>query len=340
MEGIKMVDLNGQYNNIKAEVDAAIQEVINSSAFINGPDGSSFTALQGDEVILPDFTFIATAEVVALLQLKPVFVDVDPDTFLIDTDKLKSAITKNTKAIIPVHLYGQCANMAEIVRIARENNITVIEDNAQAIGADIKIDDQWKKAGIVGNVGCTSFFPSKNLGCFGDGGAIFTNDDRLGEELACIANHGAKVKYYHDSVGVNSRLDTLQAAILSVKLQKLDEYIKARQEAAKQYDSLLKDLPDIKLPERVDYSTHVFHQYTLKVKKRDELKNFLSGKGIPSMIYYPVGMHNQIPYKMEGDFKVSDELCNSVLSLPMHTELTFGQQEYITDAIKEFYLKK
>lgn len=362
-----MVDLNGQYQKIKSEIDAAMQMVIDSSAFINGPQvgelkkelsdylnckyvipcANGTDALQialmalnlqpGDEVIIPDFTFIATAEVVALLKLKPVFVDVNPDTFLIDIDKFEKAITYQTKAVIPVHLYGQCANISEISRIAKQHNIFVVEDNAQAFGAEFNIEGEWCKAGTIADIGCTSFFPSKNLGCYGDGGAIFTNNDTLGKQISAIANHGAKVKYYHDIVGVNSRLDTLQAAILLVKLKYIDTYNELRRKAADHYDELLSDLKEVKTPRRVDYSTHVFHQYTLIVEKRDELKAFLAEKGIPSMIYYPVGMHNQNAYKTDGDFGVSDQLCKSVLSLPMHTELNRQEQEYIAQSIKEFY---
>jgi UDP-2-acetamido-2-deoxy-ribo-hexuluronate aminotransferase len=367
MDKIQMVDLHNQYKHIKPAVDDAIQDVINSSAFINGPQVKSFKsdlekylgckhvipcangtdALQialmalkvqpGDEVILPDFTFIATAEVIALLGLKPVFVDVDPDSFLVDIEQIESALSSKTKAIIPVHLYGQCANMDEIMKLAVPRGIAVIEDNAQAIGSDILSNGTWKKSGTIGHIGCTSFFPSKNLGCYGDGGALFTNDDKLAEEMACIANHGAKVKYYHEQVGMNSRLDTIQAAILQVKLKHLDTYCEARREAAKRYDTLLQDVNQVKIPCRVSHSTHVFHQYTLKVENRDDLKTYLASKAIPSMIYYPVGMHNQKAYKTSGKFKVSDELCRTVLSLPMHTELRIEQQEYIIDTIKEFY---
>lgn len=362
-----MVDLDGQYKKIKKEIDSAIQTVIDSSAFINGPQVGEFKkelatylnckyvipcangtdALQialmaldlqpGDEVIIPDFTFIATAEVVALLKLKPVFVDVDPDTFLLDIRKFEKAITSQTKAVIPVHLYGQCANIEEINKIARQHNIFVVEDNAQAFGAEIKVDGKWQKAGTVGDIGCTSFFPSKNLGCYGDGGAIFTNNDELGNRLASIANHGAKVKYYHDIVGVNSRLDTLQAAILSVKLKQLKNYNSLRRNAADNYDALLSEIEEVVTPRRVDYSTHVFHQYTIIAEKRDELKAYLAEKGIPSMIYYPVGMHNQKAYKTEGDYDNSDLLCKNVLSLPMHTELDITQQELIANTILEFY---
>lgn len=364
---IKMVDLNGQYLKIKNEIDTAIQEVIDSSAFINGSKVSQFKselsaylnckyvipcangtdALQialmalelqpGDEIIIPDFTFIATAEVAALLGLKPIFVDVDPDTFLLDIEHFKKAITPKTKAVIPVHLYGQCVNMEELIPIARAHGIFVVEDTAQAIGADVQVNDKWQKAGTIGNIGCTSFFPSKNLGCYGDGGAIFTNDEKLGSDIAAITNHGAKKKYYNDMVGVNSRLDSIQAAILSVKLKQLDNYNQLRNQAADIYDKLLQEIDEVKVPLRMENSTHVFHQYTLIVKRREELKEFLNRKNIPAMIYYPVGMHNQKPYKCHGDFNNSDMLCKSVLSLPMHTELTEKEQIYIADSIKEFY---
>jgi UDP-2-acetamido-2-deoxy-ribo-hexuluronate aminotransferase len=367
MSTIKMVDLYGQYQALKGSIDEAIQDVIESTAFINGPQVKQFQtelakyhncrhviacangtdALQialmaikaqvGDEIIVPDFTFIATAEVIALLGLKPVFVDVDPDTFQIDIEKLDKAITAKTRAIIPVHLFGQCANMEIIMKLAQKKNIFVIEDNAQAIGAEIKINGEWKKSGTIGHIGCTSFFPSKNLGCYGDGGAITTNDDKLAEEITSIANHGAKVKYYHDTIGVNSRLDTLQAAILLVKLKQLDAYSQARINAANYYDMGLATVQQISLPKRLEYSTHVFNQYTIKLEKRDELKNFLNSKGIPSMIYYPVGMHNQKVYKTDGDFRVSDKLCKTVLSLPMHTELKNDQQQYIVETIIEFF---
>lgn len=367
MDKIHMVDLFGQYKGIKSDIDEAIQNVIESSAFINGPQvkqlrselaayhnckhaitcANGTDALQialmaikaqpGDEVIVPDFTFIATAEVIALLRLKPVFVDVDPTTFLIDLEQTKKVITSKTRAIIPVNLYGQCANIEALMNLVEGTDITVIEDNAQAIGSDIFINGEKKKSGTIGHIGCTSFFPSKNLGCYGDGGALFTNNDSLAEEIACIANHGAKVKYYHDMVGVNSRLDTMQAAILLVKLRELDKYSAARQKAAAYYDKELEGISQIQTPKRVEYSTHVFHQYTLKVESRDELKDFLASKNIPSMIYYPVGMHKQKAYKTDGDFTNSDALCQSVLSLPMHTELRKEQQDFIIEAIKEFY---
>lgn len=362
-----MVDLQGQYLRLKKEIDQAIGEVIQSAAFINGPQVKDFAAklanylqckkvipcangtdaLQialmalklepGDEVIVPDFTFIATAEVIALLGLKPIFVDVDEETFLIDTEKLSQVISPKTKVIIPVHLYGQCANMEEIMNLAEKHKLYVIEDNAQAIGADVLYKGKWQKAGTIGHIGCTSFFPSKNLGCYGDGGALYTNDPVLAEEIACIANHGAKVKYYHEMVGINSRLDTLQAAILNVKLDNLDSFGQARRDAADLYDELLTGIMQIKTPKRVKHSTHVFHQYTLIVERRTELQAFLTSKGIPTMIYYPVGMHHQKAYKTDDILPVSDKLCQSVLSLPMHTELSADQQHYIAGAIKSFY---
>jgi UDP-2-acetamido-2-deoxy-ribo-hexuluronate aminotransferase len=367
MQAIQMVDLYNQYLRLKSDIDKSISEVLSGTAFINGPHVKQFKselesylkckhvipvangtdALQialmaldlksGDEVIVPDFTFIATAEVIALLNLKPVLVDVDPDTFNIVPEKIRKAITKRTKVIIPVHLYGQTADMNEIMSIAEQNSIYVVEDNAQAIGASADYRGAMLKAGTIGHIGCTSFFPSKNLGCYGDGGAIFTNDDKLAENMACIANHGAKVKYYHDIVGVNSRLDTLQAAILSVKLKNLDQFISERKKAAEYYDQMLESIEQIQIPKRASYSEHVFHQYTLKAERRDELKDFLASKKIPTMIYYPVGMHNQKAYKSSGDFKVSDALCKAVISLPMHTELSEEQQNYIVESIKEFY---
>lgn len=365
---LQMVDLYGQYKTIKEEIDQAIKDTIESCAFINGPQvkefkikfaeylnckhvitcGNGTDALQiammglrlskGDEVLVPNFTFVATAEAVALLGLQPVFVEVDQDNFLIDTNDLERKISPKTKAIIPVHLFGQCANMDEIMNIASEHNLKVIEDNAQAIGSDVLYHSNYFKSGSVGHVGCTSFFPSKNLGCFGDGGAICTNDDELGELFSSIANHGSKVKYYNDLVGVNSRLDTIQAAVLLVKLKYLDEFNQRRQQAAETYDKLLTEIPQVQIPKRVANSTHVFHQYTLKVEKRDELKNYLGEKGVPSMVYYPMGMHQQKPYKTEMQFDITDHLCKNVLSLPMHSELNTSDQEYIADTIKSFYI--
>ena len=367
MKKIQMVDLLGQYQHIKPEVDKAIQEVIVGSAFINGPDvkafrtelaeylnvanvitcGNGTDALQialmacglqpGDEVIVPDFTFIATAEVVAVLGLRPVFVDVDENTFTLDVEKTEAAITPKTKAIIPVHLYGQCADMERIMAIANEHKLFVIEDTAQSLGATYKINGEQKKSGTIGHIGCTSFFPSKNLGAYGDGGAMYTNDNELAEKIAMIANHGAKVKYYHDEVGVNSRLDTMQAAILRVKLAYLDVYNSKRQTAANNYTEYLKDIAQLSTPVLNTLSTHVFHQYTLKVERRDELKKHLQENGIPSMIYYPVPMHKQKAYACSGNFGISEKLCEQVISLPMHTELEKDQQEYICSKIAEFY---
>ncbi len=372
-----MVDLKTQYDKIKPEIDKAIQQVIDSAAFIKGPQikqfekelaydlninhvigcGNGTDALQislmaldlkqGDEVITPDFTFISTVEVIALLGLKPILVDVDPYTFNIQPEAIKKAITKKTKAIIPVHLFGQCANMDEIIKIAHENNLYIIEDAAQATGAEyITNDKKTKKAGAIGNIGCTSFFPSKNLACYGDGGAIFTNNNFLAEKIRTIANHGMKTKYYNDLIGVNSRLDTIQAAILTVKLKYLDGYNKARQAVANFYDKELIDIEGVHIPARASYSSHVFHQYTIRLDgiNRDNFKNFLQLKGIPSMIYYPVPLHRQKAFTYLGyqdkDFPVTEKLCKSVLSLPMHTELETSQLEYIIHCVKEFIRKE
>jgi dTDP-4-amino-4,6-dideoxygalactose transaminase len=373
MEKINMVDLKAQYLKIKDEVDKGIMEVIETTTFIKGPAvqkfqsnlekyldvkhvipcGNGTDALQvammalglkpGDEVITTSFTFIATAEVIALLGLTPVLVDVDPDTYNIDPNAIRKAITDKTKAIVPVHLFGQSAPMEEIMAIAKEHNLFVIEDNAQAIGADYIGDDgEKKKTGTIGHLGCTSFFPSKNLGAYGDGGAVFTNDDKLAEQLRAVVNHGMKVRYYHDYVGVNSRLDSIQAAILDVKLKHLDEYCDARRKAADFYDAAFANHPKLKTPSRYQKSTHVFHQYTLVTSDvdREALKEFLAAKGIPMMIYYPVPLHMQKAYMSdrysEGDFPVTERLSETVISLPMHTELTNEQLEYITSNVLEF----
>jgi dTDP-4-amino-4,6-dideoxygalactose transaminase len=367
MQKLKMVDLHGQYLRIKEEIDTAIQQVLDSTAFINGPQVSEFCsglaeylkvkhvigcangtdALQialmaldlkpGDEVISPDFTFISTVEVISLLHLKPVIVDVDPDSFTIDCYQVKKAIGSKTKAIIPVHLFGLCANIGELNQIAKEYNLALIEDSAQALGGTYNDGQMKGKAGTMGIVGCTSFFPSKNLGCFGDGGAIMTNDDTLAERLHSIANHGAKVKYYHDEIGVNSRLDTLQAAILSVKLKYLDDYVRARQKAALYYNQRLSGLDGITTPKIPSYTDHVYHQYTIQYSgNRDLLKKYLADKGIPTTVYYPVPMHAQKAFQAKGDFSVSDKLVKSVLSLPMHTELTTAQQDYICNCLETF----
>lgn len=373
MKKIQMVDLITQYEEIKSDVDTAIQEVITNAQFINGPYVKQFQqdlekylgvkhvipcangtdALQialmaldlkpGDEVITPSFTYIATTEVIALLRLTPVFVDVNEDDFCMNIDSLRAAITINTKAIVPVHLYGQAANMEEIMNVAREHNLTVIEDNAQAIGCDYTfVDGTKKKTGAIGHIGATSFFPSKNLGCYGDGGAIFTNDDKLADKMRMIANHGQSERYYHDVVGCNSRLDSIQAAVLCVKLKKLDQYIAARNKVAEYYDRELSKIPGITVPARNMYSNHVFHQYTMQLKgiNRDELNKFLAEKDIPSMIYYPVPGHKQ---KMFASFGLKDMilpatdlLTTKVLSLPIHTEMEEEQLAYICNAIKEF----
>lgn len=374
MRKIQMVDLQSQYYKIKADVDNAMLSVMNSAAFINGPEVKSFQneleqyldvkhvipcangtdALQialmalnleeGDEVITADFTFAATVEVIHLLKLKSVLVDVDYDTFTLDTDQLKAAITPKTKAIIPVHLFGQCANMEEILKIAKQHNLFVIEDNAQAIGAEYTFSDGTvRKSGTMGTMGTTSFFPSKNLGCYGDGGAIFTNDDELAHKLRGIANHGMYERYYHDEVGVNSRLDSLQATVLRKKLPLLDTYNEARRKAADYYDEAFAGNPHILTPKRAANSTHVFHQYTLRILngKRNELQEYLAEKEIPAMIYYPVALRKQKAYFQESndeDFKNTDRLLSEVISLPMHTELDDEQLKYITDAILEFFI--
>jgi UDP-2-acetamido-2-deoxy-ribo-hexuluronate aminotransferase len=371
MRPIQMVDLKLQYAKIKDQVDAGIREVIDNAAFINGPAVQAFAdelaryldvrrvipcangtdALQivmmalglepGDEVITPSFTYIATTEVVALLRLKPVFVEVDPKTFCMDPASLEAAITPRTKAIVPVHLYGQAAPMDAILDIARRHNLYVIEDNAQAIGATYTgTDGLPRKTGSLSHVSCTSFFPSKNLGCYGDGGAICTNDDNLADKIRMIANHGQSKQYYHDVVGCNSRLDSLQAAVLRVKLRELDAYVDARRKAADFYDQAFAGHAKIVTPYRAPYSRHAFHQYTLKLEglDRDKLKAFLAEKGVPAMIYYPVPGHRQ---KMFGgtnsvNLPVTDRLTQQVISLPMHTELDEEQLFHITGSVLTF----
>lgn len=372
-----MVDLKGQYLKIKEEIDAAIQQCINTTSFINGPQVTEFKnnlseylevkhlipcangtdALQialmaldleqGDEVIVPSFTYVATTEVIALLGLTPVMVDVDPRTFNITATIIERAITQKTKVIVPVHLFGQSADMEEIMTLAKAYNLFVIEDNAQAIGADyIFSDGTVTKTGTIGHIGTTSFFPSKNLGCYGDGGAICTNDEKLGIKIQMMANHGQVKKYVHKFIGVNSRLDTLQAGILNVKLKYLDEYSAARGKVAAYYDEKLSEIQNIEVPLRNQKSTHVFHQYTLIIKngKRDELKKFLESKGIPAMIYYPIPLNEQEAFKkvsrVVGDLSVSKTLCQSVLSLPIHTEMKKEIQDYIISTIHEFYEEK
>lgn len=371
MQTIQMSDLYGQYLTLKDEIDEAIHQVINSTRFIKSGKVSDFEeklsaylntnviscgngtdALQiaymalglkpGDEVITVPFTFVATVEAAVLMGLKPVFVDVCSDTFNIDVSKLEAAITTKTKAIVPVHLFGQCANMEEILNVAQKHNIYVIEDACQALGTDYIFKDSTKqKAGTIGHVGCNSFFPSKNLGAFGDGGAIFAKDDELAAIIRSIANHGMKAKYEYERIGVNSRLDSIQAAVLEVKLKYFERHLRARQKAASYYDEYLKEVNGIQIPVRADYSTHTFHQYTIKAEKRDELKEYLKMKGIPSMVYYPRVFHLQEAYRFldyeEGDFPVSEKLTKTVLSLPMHTELDTEQLKYIVKAVKEFY---
>lgn len=376
MKKIQMVDLSGQYQKIKEEVDAGVQQVIDTTQFINGtatkefaselasylqvnhviPCANGTDALQialmalgleeGDEVISIPFTFVATVEVVSLLKLKPVFVDVDENTFTIDVDKIEEKITPRTKAIIPVHLFGQCADMEKIMQIAAKYDLTVIEDNAQAIGSEFTMGDNRKlKSGAIGHMASTSFYPTKNLGAFGDGGALFTNDHEIAQKIKIICDHGSAKKYYYDSIGVNSRLDSMQAAILRVKLKNLDLYNQLRQNAAAQYDSRLSGIPGITIPARFEKSTHVFHQYTIKVaQNRDGLKEYLQEKGIPSMIYYPVPLHLSDAYQVygykHGDFPVSEKIALEVLSLPMHTELDVEQIDQICNTIKEFVLKQ
>ena len=375
---IQMVDLKGQYLKIKDEVDAGIHRVIDNTAFINGPIVKEFAqhlseyqggchvitcangtdALQialmalelkpGDEVIVPAFTYVASAEVIGLLGLTPVMVDVDFDTFNVTVDNIKRALSPKTKAIIPVHLFGQSCDMEPILALAREHDLYVIEDNAQAIGAEYTFSDGHKaKTGTMGTIGCTSFFPSKNLGCYGDGGAIFTNDDVLAERISMIANHGQRVKYYHAVLGCNSRLDSIQAAVLDVKLKHLDEYCAARYEAASYYTQQLKVFdPEEKFivtPKEHKNSTHVYHQYTLKIKnnKRDELKAYLGEQGIPSMIYYPLPLQEQeafMPITRAGEKLDNAKACAcSVLSLPIHTEMTKDVQDLVLNAIKNYY---
>jgi dTDP-4-amino-4,6-dideoxygalactose transaminase len=371
-----MVDLVSQYEKIKPEINIALADVMESAAYINGPKVKAFQkdlenyldvkhvipcangtdALQialmalglkpGDEVITSDFTFAATVEVIKLLQLTAVLVDVDRDTFNISTDALQKAITPNTKAIIPVHLFGQCSNMDDIMKIAKENNLFVVEDTAQGIGAKhTSKDGTVTRAGCIGDIGTTSFFPSKNLGCFGDGGAIFTNNDELAKNLRSIANHGMGERYYYDRVGVNSRLDSMQAAILQVKLGYLDSYIANRQKNAKYYSDFFSQIEGVEVPFISDYSTHVFHQYTLKIDgiNQFEAQEFMKSKGIPAMIYYPMPLHTQKAYDADkyddADFEVTNALCKCVISLPMHTELEEEQLIFITESLKEFLTK-
>lgn len=371
---IQMVDLKGQYQKIKQDIDAGIQECIDNAAFINGPAVKEFQqdfekylnvkhvipcangtdALQiammaldlkpGEEVICPAFTYVATAEVIGLLGLKPVMVDVNEDTFDIDLNDLEKYLTPNTKAIVPVHLYGQSADMEKIVEFAKKHNLFVIEDNAQAIGSDYTFSDGTvRKTGTIGDIGCTSFFPSKNLGCYGDGGALMTNDDELALKIRMIANHGQEKKYHHKVLGCNSRLDTLQAAVLKVKLKHLDEYSAARNKMADYYDESLAGISEIQTPKRAENSNHVFHQYTLRIKngKRDELQKYLAEKNIPSMVYYPLPLYKQeafLQYVKEGfSLPVTEQLCAEVISLPVHTEFDEEVLNVIVTEIKNFF---
>jgi dTDP-4-amino-4,6-dideoxygalactose transaminase len=370
-----MVDLKGQYNKIKDEVDIALQNVMQTTSYINGPAVKEFTsnlkeylgvnnvvpcangtdALQvalmslglkkGDEVICPDFTFVATAEVIELLGFKTVLVDVDAETFMLNANSIEKAITSKTKAIVPVHLFGQCAPMEEILDLAKKHNLFVIEDTAQAIGAEYKFSDgRIAKAGTMGNVGTTSFFPSKNLGCYGDGGALFTNDEAIAKKCMSIVNHGMNERYYYECVGVNSRLDSMQAAILNVKLKHLNDYNASRLEAANYYDKAFKDCSSLIVPVRAVNSTHVFHQYTLKLVDdvdRDALLKHMGEKGIPVKVYYPKPLHSFEPYKQENfseaDYEVTNDLCSRVISLPMHTELDEETLAFITNSLLAFF---
>ncbi len=372
-EPIHMVDLQRQYQPIQEEIDQAILDVVRSARFIRGPVVEAFEdelaqyldvqhviscangtdALQialmaldlqpGDEVIVPSFTYVATAEVIGLLRLRPVMVDVDLNNFNITADRIEEAITSRTKAIVPVHLFGQSAPMEEIMQVARQHDLFVVEDNAQAIGASYQFKGKMRKTGTIGDIGCTSFFPSKNLGCFGDGGAIFTNDDVLAGKIKMIANHGQSRQYYHDLLGVNSRLDAIQAAVLRIKLRHLDHYCEMRRRSADAYDDLFYQQGEIITPHRVSYSTHVFHQYTLRVPPgdRDSLREHLAALDIPSMIYYPVPLYKQkayLPYWETGkELENTEQLCASVISIPMHTELDRKLLDYIGEGVLSYF---
>lgn len=389
VERIDMVDLRGQYRLLKGEIDAAVSEVLSSGAFINGPQvkrfvssleaysgarfvipcGNGTDALQialmalglerGNEVIVPAFTYVATAEVVALLGLVPVMVDVDYDTFNIDVKAMEAALSPRTRAVVPVHLFGQSADMSAVMDFASRHGLYVVEDNAQAMGADVVLPAGLvagavcadsvhdgvarRKTGTVGHIGCTSFFPSKNLGCYGDGGALFTDDETLAERCRMIANHGQKVKYHHSVVGCNSRLDTLQAAVLEVKLRHLDAFSRGRYEAACRYRSMLDGVEGVLLPVESDFSTHVYHQFTLRVLdgRRDAMKDFLASRGVPSMIYYPLPLQEQEAFKgiavASGSLDVASRLCSQVLSLPVYPEITEEIQSRVADAVRDFF---
>ncbi len=374
---IQMVDLYNQFNSIKKDIFFEFDKIFESTSFINGPIVKEFQydlekyldvnnvipcangtdALQiimmsygfkrNSEIIVPSFTYVATVEVIALLGLKPVFVEVDPITFNIDIDDIQKNLTKNTAAIVPVHLYGQCANMEEIKKIVQGTDIKIIEDTAQALGARFKFSNNtFQKAGTIGDAGSTSFFPSKNLGCYGDGGAIFTNDEDFAKKIKMISNHGQSKKYYHDSIGVNSRLDSLQAAILKVKLKRLDTYNLARKNVAEKYNDAFSNIHQIETPKTSSFSNHVYHQYTLKIndlETRNSLISFLNNNNIPSMIYYPIPNHLQLGYKNYGyklgDLPITENLCERVLSLPIHTEMDENTQDYIISKILGFFDK-
>lgn len=373
MENIQMVDLVTQYQKMKTEIDEAVISVVASAKYIRGPQVESFQenlasyldvnhviacangtdALQialmalglerGDEVIVPAFTYVATAEVIGLLGLNPIMVDVDPSTFNITAALIEKAITDRTKVIVPVHLYGQSCDMESIMKLAEKHNLFVVEDNAQAIGSDYRFSDgSIKKTGTIGHIGCTSFFPSKNLGCYGDGGAMFTNDGGLAAKIRMIANHGQEKKYHHSVIGVNSRLDTIQAAILDIKLKSLDSYSVARNWVAETYNNAFKDIESIVIPVRDANSTHVFHQYTMKIQggQRDELQNYLKERNIPSMIYYPIPLYKQKAFESYYNnipLEFTEDLCASVLSLPIHTEMEANIQEYIIENVLNFF---
>ena len=374
---IQMIDLHSQYKRLKKEMDAAIQEVINSASFINGPQVNTFcdrlasylnipyvipcgnctdairlalNALNvqpGDEIIIPAFTYIAAAEMVASLGLIPVLVDVDEDTFNIDTELLERAITRQTKAIIAVHLFGQVCDMEPVMKIAEKYKISVIEDNAQSLGADYTFSNGTiKKAGAIGHIGTTSFFPTKPLSCYGDGGAVLTSDGKLAERIRMMANHGQTKKYHHKIIGCNSRLDTIQAAILNVKLNYMDDFTQARQKVAQYYDQRLSSLSEIRIPAKSSFSTHIYHQYTIRVKneQRDALQAYLKERGIPSIVYYPFAVHEQEGYKwvarISGDVNVATRLCREALSLPIHTEMTDKMIQLIADNVVRFFSNK
>ncbi len=377
MEHIQMVDLQAQYTSLKQEMDSRLIACIESGSFIQGEEVKTFEAdfgkylenshiiscangtdalqialmaldlQQGDEIIVPSFTFVASVEVIALLGLKPIVVDIDERTFLMKTEDIEASLSPRTKAIIPVHLFGQCVNMKALMAIAKVRELFIIEDNAQAIGAKCLIQgDQYKMAGTIGHIGCTSFYPSKNLGCYGDGGAIMTHDLQIAQQIRMVANHGMQRRYHHDVIGVNSRLDSMQAAVLNVKLPHLDSYNIARRKVADQYDERLKNISGILIPQRVTWSDHVFHQYTIRVRegRRDALQTYLASHQVPSMIYYPVPMHEQAAFSKVVRRRVpllnTERVSKEVLSLPMHPDLSIDQMDYICEKIAEFFVKR